>query len=199
MNDLLNVYKWIQNRTKSNIFIWGHSLGTSISSHAVLRIQNLGLERPLGLILESPFNNMKEEISEFPLAQIFRNLPWFENTIVNPMAENFPFATDKYICGIDIPVMILHAKDDKVVPYKLGYKVVSLLSIFYHPLLHFHIWCYCSYINLRKSADLILREALYFIHLMRSIILAINLYAKQKTYQIKFGNNILCININIYL
>ncbi|KAF7286424.1 hypothetical protein GWI33_005342 [Rhynchophorus ferrugineus] len=98
VNDLLNIYKWIQNRTKS-------------------------LDRPLGLILEAPFNNMKEEISEFPLAQLFKHLPWFKMTVVNPMAKNFPFTTDKYICGIDIPVMILHAKDDKVVPYKLGYKL----------------------------------------------------------------------------
>lgn len=28
------------------------------------------MENPVGLILESPFNNMKDEISEFPLAKV---------------------------------------------------------------------------------------------------------------------------------
>lgn len=123
VNDVLTVYQWIRNRTKSNIFIWGHSLGTSISSHVVLKIQNLSIERPLGLILESPFNNMRDEVGEFPLAQLFKHLPWFGVTVVGPMAKNFPFTTDKYICGINIPIMILHAEDDKVVPFKLGHKL----------------------------------------------------------------------------
>lgn len=39
------------------------------------------------------------------------------------MAGNFRFETDKYICDINLPVMILHAEDDGVVPYRLGYKV----------------------------------------------------------------------------
>lgn len=123
VQDILDVYQWVRNRTTSNIFIWGHSLGTSLSTHSLLQIQTMNLENPVGLILESPFNNMKEEASEFPLAKLFKYLPWFEFTIVDPMASNFRFETDKYICGIDIPIMILHAEDDRVVPFRLGHKL----------------------------------------------------------------------------
>lgn len=70
VDDVLLVYQWVRNRTNSHVFIWGHSLGTSISSHALLNIQTLKTLQPSGLILESPFNNMKEEISEFPLAKV---------------------------------------------------------------------------------------------------------------------------------
>lgn len=53
------------------------------------------------------------------------------------MADNFRFETDKYICDINLPVMILHAEDDGVVPYRLGYKVklgVGLIGDFNWPL-----------------------------------------------------------------
>ncbi|XP_019770812.1 lysophosphatidylserine lipase ABHD12 isoform X2 [Dendroctonus ponderosae] len=123
VEDILHVYQWVRNRTESNVFIWGHSLGTSVSTHAIQKIQTLSTSQPVGLVLEAPFNNMKEEISEFPLAKIFKFLPWFRLTIVEPMSENFRFETDKYICGVNLPIMILHAEDDKVVPYKLGVKL----------------------------------------------------------------------------
>ncbi|XP_050312368.1 lysophosphatidylserine lipase ABHD12-like isoform X2 [Anthonomus grandis grandis] len=125
VRDIVNVYKWVRNRTRTNVFIWGHSLGTSLSTNALREIQQLPLEKPLGLILESPFNNMREEIGEFPLAKMFKFLPWFKATIVNPMSENFKFETDRYVCEVNVPVMILHAKDDKVVPYKLGEKLYA--------------------------------------------------------------------------
>lgn len=55
---------------------------------------------------------------------MFRNLPWFHYTVVQPMeANNLRFANDKYLLEIDCPVMVLHAEDDHVVPYRLGQKV----------------------------------------------------------------------------
>ncbi|CAH1989387.1 unnamed protein product [Acanthoscelides obtectus] len=121
--DSMFIYEWVHNRTKGNIFIWGHSLGTSLAIHSLARLQTKGL-KPAGVFLEAPFNNMKEEISEFPLARLFKNLPWFTYTVIEPMQENgFLFQTDKHICKVNAPVMILHAEDDHVVPFKLGKKV----------------------------------------------------------------------------
>ncbi|XP_066148281.1 lysophosphatidylserine lipase ABHD12-like isoform X1 [Euwallacea fornicatus] len=125
VKDILIVYEWVRNRTRSNVFVWGHSLGTSLASHAVLKIQSLSVDQPVGLMLESPFNNMREEISEFPLAKFFKFLPWFRITIVDPMSSNFKFETDKYICGINVTIMIMHAEDDNVVPYKLGHRLYT--------------------------------------------------------------------------
>ncbi|KAJ8977565.1 hypothetical protein NQ317_005414 [Molorchus minor] len=67
---------------------------------------------------------MREEISEFPLARLFKYLPWFSYTVVEPMQQNgFTFKTDHFICLVDVPIIILHAQDDHVVPYRLGYKL----------------------------------------------------------------------------
>lgn len=56
--------------------------------------------------------------------QPFKHLPWFMYTIVDPMLENkFVFASDVYIKKVNCPILILHAKDDGVVPYELGYRV----------------------------------------------------------------------------
>lgn len=61
---------------------------------------------------------------------MFKYLPWFTYTVVDPMQANgFTFQTDKFICNVDAPIVILHAKDDHVVPYKLGYKVNCSNSI----------------------------------------------------------------------
>ncbi|KAJ8933422.1 hypothetical protein NQ314_014021 [Rhamnusium bicolor] len=123
VKDCMFIYKWVANRTNGHLFIWGHSLGTSLATHSLAQLKQKGY-RPTGLILEAPFNNLREEISEFPLARLFKNLPWFSYTIVEPMQENgFKFETDKYICHVDTPTIILHAEDDHVVPYKLGHKL----------------------------------------------------------------------------
>lgn len=63
------MYKWISNRTNSKIFIWGHSLGTGVSTHSLALLKPQGYIAA-GLILESPFNNLKDEISEYPMAQV---------------------------------------------------------------------------------------------------------------------------------
>ncbi|KAF2896005.1 hypothetical protein ILUMI_10172 [Ignelater luminosus] len=123
VNDSKFVCKWVRSVTSSNIFVWGHSLGTAISTHtlALLNAENIV---PTGLILESPFNNMRDEISEHPFSKMFRHLPWFSYTIIEPMQENnFTFQSDKHITKVDCPILILHAKDDMIVPYYLGEKL----------------------------------------------------------------------------
>ncbi|CAH0546604.1 unnamed protein product [Brassicogethes aeneus] len=123
VQDIMYMIKWVKSKAKGHVFVWGHSLGTSLSTQALARLQTSGT-RVTGLILESPFNNMREEISEFPLTRWFKHLPWFAFTVVDPMQENnFLFKTDVHICHVDLPIIILHAEDDNVVPYRLGYKL----------------------------------------------------------------------------
>lgn len=56
--------------------------------------------------------------------QLFKSLPWFSFTVVEPMQENnLKFENDRHILNVDCPILILHAEDDLVVPYKLGRKV----------------------------------------------------------------------------
>lgn len=71
VNDAMFMFKWASNRTSSKIFVWGHSLGTAISTHSVYMLKQEGLS-PMGLVLESPFTNMMEEVGEHPLAKVSR-------------------------------------------------------------------------------------------------------------------------------
>lgn len=146
--DFKFVYEWVRNKTASKIYIWGHSLGTAVSTHGLSELGNESIV-PAGLILESPFNNLQSEISEHPFSRVskdkastkmhflfcfqpFKHLPWFMYTIVEPMlANNFIFASDVHIKRVNSPILILHAKDDGVVPYELGHRVsASDLQVF---------------------------------------------------------------------
>lgn len=80
------MYKWIANKTSSKIFVWGHSLGTGVSTHALSLLGEEGYTAA-GLILESPFNNLKDEISEYPMTQ------------VNLLHKTFKFCFQQQICS----------------------------------------------------------------------------------------------------
>ena len=51
-------------------------------------------------------------------------MPKFEWLFLKPLHENgIDFKSDEHIALIDVPVLILHAMDDLVVPFILGKKV----------------------------------------------------------------------------
>ncbi|XP_014219697.1 monoacylglycerol lipase ABHD12 isoform X2 [Copidosoma floridanum] len=125
VSDSKFVLEWLLKLVNNSapVFVWGHSLGTGVSSHVLAILANKGMS-PAGLFLESPFNNLADEITEHPLARIFKHLPWFNWIIVQPLYENgLRFESDQHIGHILCPVMILHAEDDNVVPYSLGEKL----------------------------------------------------------------------------
>ena len=94
-----------------------------MSSHVLAQLAEEGVQ-PAGLFLESPFNNIADELSEHPFAQVFKHLPWFHWVIVEPFyGNNLRFESDKHVERILCPIMILHAEDDIVVPIALGVKV----------------------------------------------------------------------------
>lgn len=133
VNDAIAVYKYIIGVTKNPVFAWGHSLGTGVGCHTLAALKKLNIFGPRVLVLESPFNNIRDEVREHPFSRFFRHLPWFNYTIVDPMFENnLRFESDKHVATFPQPVMILHAEDDIVVPYKLGHQVKKSISIFMH-------------------------------------------------------------------
>lgn len=124
VRDAITVYKYITNVTKNPVFAWGHSLGTGILAHMMASLEENNIYPPRLAILESPFSNIRDEIREHPFSKLFRHLPWFDYTIAEPMyANHLRFESDKNLAKFRQPVMILHAQDDLVVPFKLGYKV----------------------------------------------------------------------------
>uniref|UniRef100_A0A1L8DY46 Putative monoacylglycerol lipase abhd12 n=1 Tax=Nyssomyia neivai TaxID=330878 RepID=A0A1L8DY46_9DIPT len=124
IRDALAVYEYIRNLTPNPIYLWGHSLGTGVSTHLLSVMRQKKIPGPPAVVLESPFNNIREEIREHPFSKFFRHLPWFDFTISDPMYRNsLRFESDVHIGEFSQPILILHAEDDLVVPFKLGYKL----------------------------------------------------------------------------
>ena len=48
-----------------NVFVWGHSMGTGVASRTVAELSDAG-RAPEGLVLESPFNNLRDVITHHP-------------------------------------------------------------------------------------------------------------------------------------
>lgn len=55
--------------TNSSIYVWGHSLGSSLSSNTVAHLKKKGIV-PHGLILESPLPSMRKEIPHHPYGKV---------------------------------------------------------------------------------------------------------------------------------
>lgn len=70
VNDCLQIYKWVQNRTNSPIYIWGHSLGAALATHTVVTLNDL--RYPKGLILESAFTSLRDEMYVHPYAKVWK-------------------------------------------------------------------------------------------------------------------------------
>jgi len=124
ITDAMKIYEWTLSKAGSNpIFMWGHSLGTAISTAAVGRLCSNG-ECPFGLVLESPFNNLTEILKHHPLSNLFRLWPWYEWFLVNPpIRYGLVLNTDERIKEVKCPVLILHAKDDRIIPFHLAVKL----------------------------------------------------------------------------
>lgn len=85
---------------------------------------------PKAVVLESPFNNIDSEIRYHPMSRLFRNLPWFDYMVSRPMYSNhLRFQSDQHIGEFREPVMIMHAEDDLVIPFELGYRVSHVDNI----------------------------------------------------------------------
>ncbi|XP_013184705.1 lysophosphatidylserine lipase ABHD12 [Amyelois transitella] len=146
VEDSLFVYEWLHNivtnkrdGTTPPVFVWGHSLGTGISSNLLGNLNELSselLERktplplPRGLILEAPFNNMADEVANYPLTRMATWLPYYDYAFIAPFREskNFSFRSDRNLSRVrSVPVLILHARDDQVVPYVVGERLYKSL------------------------------------------------------------------------
>uniref|UniRef100_A0A2M4AFT3 Putative monoacylglycerol lipase abhd12 n=1 Tax=Anopheles triannulatus TaxID=58253 RepID=A0A2M4AFT3_9DIPT len=122
--DALAVYQYVTSITKNPVYLWGHSLGTGVSTHLLSLLTEMSLPGPRAVVLESPFNNIREEICAHPFSKLYRHLPWFDYTVSKPMYNNMlRFESDQHIAEFRQPVLILHAEDDLVVPFDLGYKL----------------------------------------------------------------------------
>ena len=110
--DAKSAVRWLNMKgiQDKNIILYGESLGTAI---AVEIAQN---KKYAGVILESPFTSMvnmgKKYYPFFPVSFLLKD----------------KFESYKKINKISVPLLVLHGKVDKIVPYAMGKKMYELAN-----------------------------------------------------------------------
>jgi len=94
-----------RNLQPSEILVFGRSLGSAIATHLAVRSQ------PAALIVESPFSSARD------MASIA--LPFLSHVVL----LRFDYDTAKNIREVNCPVLVIHSKDDELIPYRQGLKV----------------------------------------------------------------------------
>lgn len=111
VDDAVYLYKWVLNKTKGDIYVWGDELGAAISTHAIARLRNDAII-PTGLILQNPFTSLSELITTWywPFGKIFSWMPWYDAFITKPLIKNgLSFNTSNYITKVDCPIFVLNS------------------------------------------------------------------------------------------
>ncbi len=87
------------------ILVFGRSLGSAVATHLAVRSQ------PAALIVESPFSSARD------MASIA--LPLLSHVVL----LRFNYDTAQKIREVNCPVLVIHSKNDELIPYRLGLKV----------------------------------------------------------------------------
>ncbi|XP_051942610.1 lysophosphatidylserine lipase ABHD12-like [Hippocampus zosterae] len=127
--DAFHLYTWVkQHSGGSLVCLWGHSLGSGVASNTAVKVQEQGSIMD-ALILEAPFTNIGEVVVDFPLAKLYTFLPGFELFLWNTLEKNkMIFANEDNLKVLTCPLLILHAEDDDMIPYRMGQKLYQISS-----------------------------------------------------------------------
>tara|TARA_B110001452_G_C15204401_1_gene417809 strand:- start:38 stop:859 length:822 start_codon:yes stop_codon:yes gene_type:complete len=110
--DARSAVRWLINKDIKNkdIIIYGESLGTGV---AVEIAQNIDFA---GVILESPFTSMvdaaKNKYPFFPIKILLKD----------------KYESEKKIKNVKSPILVMHGKVDKIVPFWMGKKIYKIAN-----------------------------------------------------------------------
>jgi fermentation-respiration switch protein FrsA (DUF1100 family) len=110
--DARSAIKWLntQGVTKDKIILYGESLGTGVVTE-IAQNKNFG-----GVILESPFTSMidagKDKYPFLPVKFLLKD----------------KYLSNKKIQNIKSPILIMHGKADKLVPFHMGKEMYELAN-----------------------------------------------------------------------
>ena len=86
----------------SDIVIFGRSLGASVASRLARK------NRPLALIVESSFTSVPDIAQDL--------YPWLPARWLSRLSH----ATRDYVRGVRCPILVIHSRDDEIIPYHHG-------------------------------------------------------------------------------
>jgi fermentation-respiration switch protein FrsA (DUF1100 family) len=103
--DAQTAYDWLINEKKispENIIIYGQSLGGSVAAHLASNVKTKGL------IIESCFTSYTDIAKKF--------YPYMPVKLV----ARYGFKTSDYLKKVNCPVLIIHSRNDELVPFEFG-------------------------------------------------------------------------------
>jgi len=128
IHDAACVYKWTTQQISNDdclVFMWGHSLGTTISTQALLQLQDEKYSKqPCGLILEAGFASINDALYKYPMSKWLLSI--YPNWLIIGIIEDglrkndLSFKTASCLSMLHTHVLMFHAKDDRRVPFELG-------------------------------------------------------------------------------
>ena len=110
--DAKSAIRWLNTKgiQDKNIILYGESLGTAVA------IEIAQDKKYAGVVLESPFTSMvnmgKKYYPFFPVSFLLKD----------------KFESYKKINKIFIPILVMHGKVDRIVPYEMGKKIYELAN-----------------------------------------------------------------------
>ena len=134
VQDAESAFKWLLKNIHpdAKVIVWGHSLGTGVACKLGSTL-SVNARRPIGYILEAPFNTMDSVISfirengtglfGWTMGTIGKIFNYFFNTAEMLKERDLNFDNEKCLLDVKEQVIILHAQDDAVVPFQLGKKL----------------------------------------------------------------------------
>lgn len=85
VNDVVHIFKWLKERTKAKIFIWGHSLGTGVATHVTANLKQNRIT-PMGVILETPFTSVIDVMKLHPIVKVCTSIFLYNSSSLNFLA-----------------------------------------------------------------------------------------------------------------
>ncbi|XP_055352942.1 lysophosphatidylserine lipase ABHD12-like [Paramacrobiotus metropolitanus] len=127
LDDASAVYRWaVKKYPNRPIFFWGHSLGTGVSVRLVQTLEAAS-SRISGLILDSPYSSMFDVMRSSPLLFPFHQVPAFTEILLDALEEvHMTLNSSERVQHTRVPLLILHAEDDWVIPVSLGRKLYDV-------------------------------------------------------------------------
>ena len=132
VKDAHAAFNWLNlnSHQDCNIFVWGHSLGTGVTSKLSQELtekdENEAMEKFKGIFLEAPFNCMTDEVKSFKLSRILNVLGLDVQDVLEK--ADVEFNSTKWLKYVKKPIFIFHAEDDEVIPFPLAQKMSEDLA-----------------------------------------------------------------------
>lgn len=130
LEDAFVTFNYLKNiAPNSPLFIWGHSLGTGVSSLLLNKLSKMeDCSSVYGVVLESPFTSVIETMDHIHLTMPWRCMPYFNRIFKNSLInQKLSFNSIENLKNVNVPILILHAEDDKVLSFRMGKKLYSSL------------------------------------------------------------------------